>query len=108
MAEQSKSQTGLKFLYLAEFNRCIGDNIKNVIRRLRRKGYVVSRIGHKTTILIRRPTGSKFKQFKADLAELVQPKIGSMVLSSTSGRFWLLDNKGNRPGQLQQIGEADL
>jgi hypothetical protein len=97
-------QGQLRFLYLAEFNRCKGDSIKNVVRRLRNRGYEVAVIRHKTTVIIRRPSGSTFKQFRSDLAELVQPWIGSMVLSSTSGKFWLLDNKGNQPGVLQRIG----
>ena len=93
----------LKHVYLAEFNRCVGDNIENVVRRLRRRGYEVARVGHKTTILIRRPVGSKIRSFKADLAAMVQPKIGGMILSSTSGKFWQLDNRGNRPGVLYRI-----
>src|SRR5688572_7552346 len=95
----------LKHLYLAEFNRCVGDNIENVVRRLRRRGYEVARIRHKTTVLIRRPDGSKLRQLKTDLASLAQPSRGSIILSSTSGRFWLLDNKGNQPGAFQSIDE---
>ncbi len=95
-------------VYLAEFNRATGDNIKNVVRRLRDKGYEASTIRHKTTVLIRRPTDCEFKTFKSDLASLVQPRIGSMVLCSTTGNFWLLDNKGNQPGVFQKISEKDL
>jgi hypothetical protein len=97
-----------KQIYLAEFNRAKGDSIKKVIRTLRAKGYDVSPIRHKTTILIRRPKAAGFGQFKEDLAELVQGRIGSMILCSTSGRFWLLDNKGNQPGKLQLIRKSDL
>jgi hypothetical protein len=95
-------------LYMAEFNRCIGDNIKNVVRALRAKGYEVGRIRHKTTVLIRRPEGLSFKNLRSDLGELAQPRIGSVILCSTSGRFWLLDNKGNSPGIFVAITGEDL
>lgn len=98
----------MKNFYIAEFNRCVGDNIQNVVRTLRRKGYTVSRIRHKTTVAIRRPDDRSFRRFKTDLAALVQPNIGSMVLASTSGRIWLLDNKGNSPGELQRITDTDI
>lgn len=106
--KQKEKGSKLPRIYMAEFNRCVGDNIKNVIRRLRRKGYDVDSIRHKTTVLIRRPEGLSFKDFRKDLAELVQPRIGSLALSSTSGKFWLLDNKGNMPGVLQKITAEDL
>lgn len=99
----TKPQQLLIHVYLAEFNRCVGDNIENVVRRLRRRGYEVARVAHKTTILIRRPTSSKFRNFKTDLADMVQPRIGGLIVSSTSGKFWQLDNKGNRPGILHRI-----
>lgn len=99
----AKPQPLLKHVYLAEFNRCVGDNIENVVRRLRRRGYEVARVAHKTSILIRRPAGSKFRSFKTDLAAMVQPRIGGMILSSTSGKFWQLNNRGNRPGELYRI-----
>lgn len=100
--------TSLENIYLVEFNRCRGDNIKNVIRRLHRKGYEASLIRHKTTVLIKRPLGSRFSDFKDDLLELVQPRIGSLIMSSTSGKFWMLDNKGNFPGIFQKISAKDL
>lgn len=107
-AESKAPKSKLRKIYMAEFNRCKGDNIKNVIRRLRAKGYEVAKVGHKTTILIRRPAGQKFKWFKSDLTNLVQPKIGGLILSSTSGKFWKLSNSGNRPGTLQLITEDDI
>jgi hypothetical protein len=98
----------LKNIYVAEFNRCVGDSIKNVVRRLRAKGYEVSVIRHRTTVILRRPSGQSFKKFKKHIAELVQDNIGSVLMSSTSGKIWLLDNKGNQPGVLQLIDEKDL
>ena len=94
----------LSHVYMAEFNRCIGDNIENVVRRLRARGYEVARIAHKTTILIRRPADVTLARFKSDLALQVQPRIGSVALSSTSGNLWLLDNKGNKPGIFNRLG----
>ena len=110
MAKSDKTiqSDSLRKMYMAEFNRCKGDTIANVLRRLRRKGYAVSKLGHKTTVLIRRPPHQKFNAFKDDLAELVQPRIGGLILSSTSGKFWRLDNTGNQPGVLQRVTADDL
>lgn len=111
MAKETKAApkgTFFRQVYMAEFNRAKGDNIKNVVSRLRAKGYEVSRIRHKTTIILKRPSTISFDQFKKDLCKLVQKRVGSMVLCSTTGRFWLLDNTGNRPGEFQAISESDL
>ena len=97
-----------KNFYIAEFNRSVGDSIRNVARALRAQGYNVAHIRHKTTILIKRPSDKSFSEFKNDLSQLVQNRIGSMTLCSTSGRIWLLDNKGNRAGEFQRITQADF
>lgn len=108
MVERPKKNLAFRKLYMAEFNRCKGDNIANVLRRLRRKGYQATKVGHKTSILIRRPSRQRFAEFKEDLAELIQPRIGGLILSSTSGRFWRMDNTGNKPGILQRVTAEDL
>ncbi|MDR6853661.1 uncharacterized protein (UPF0335 family) [Sphingomonas sp. BE123] len=102
------AKTAFQNVYVAEFNRCIGDNIKNVVRRLRAKGYEVSVIRHKTTVLLRRPSGQSFRSFRKDIAALVQDRIGSVVVSSTSGKIWIIDNKGNQAGEMRLITENDL
>lgn len=97
-----------KHFYMAEFNRGLGDNINNVVRKLRRKGYDAIKLGHKTTIIIRRPSDVRFRVMKDDLSELAQNRIGGIILSSTSGKMWRLDNRGNRPGIFQPITLADF
>src|SRR3546814_5810345 len=74
--------------YVAEFNRCLGDNISRAIRRLERLGYEVERVSHLTTLSIRRPRGCSFAEFRDDLRALLHPRRGGVVLSSSSGRAW--------------------
>src|SRR3546814_12992719 len=68
--------------YVAEFNRCLGDNISRAIRRLERLGYEVERVSHLTTLSIRRPRGCSFAEFRDDLRALLHPRRGGVVLSS--------------------------
>lgn len=89
--------------YLAEFNRCVGDNIARVMRRLQRRGYTVERAPQLTAITIKLPKGSAFSDLCAELRELIQPRRGSLTLASTSGRIWSCSNRGNRPGEFVRI-----
>src|SRR3546814_20109025 len=86
--------------YVAEFNRCLGDNISRAIRRLERLGYEVERVSHLTTLSIRRPRGCSFAEFSDDLSALLHPRRGRVVLSSRSGRAWFLILLGNQPASL--------
>lgn len=98
----------LKYVYLVEFNRCKGDSINKVSRKLRNEGYEVKKIRHKTTILVKRPSGCKLSRLKEDIANLVQDKIGSAILASSSGKMWQLDNTGNQPGVFQVLDGDDF
>lgn len=95
-------------IYLVEFNRCVGDDIKKVVRKLRRIGYRASLIRHKTTLIIERPDDKTFALFKRELASMAQPQIGSIIMASPEGRFWLMDNKGNMAGTWQKVDEEML
>ena len=92
-----------RYRYIAEFNRCVGDNIARVIRRLERRGYVVERVPQLTTLRIRRPKNAEFSEFLDDLRELLQPRRGSLILCSSSGRAWSCNMRGNRPGEFVRI-----
>lgn len=89
--------------YIAEFNRCVGDNIARVIRRLERGGYEVERVPQLTTLKIRRPKGLAFAEFQDDLRRLIQPRRGSLILASSSGRSWSCSMRGNRPGDFVRL-----
>lgn len=89
--------------YLIEKNRCRGDRVGRMARRLERKGYEVERTLHKTTILLRRPKGNDFATFEEDIAAELQPRRGSAVVCSTSGRQWMCSMGGNRPGDMVRL-----
>jgi hypothetical protein len=89
--------------YIAEFNRCVGDSIWRVVRRLQRRGYEVERVPQLTTLSIRRPVGVTMSEFRADLRSLLQPRRGSLILCSSSGRAWSCNMRGNRPGDFVKI-----
>jgi len=93
----------LRRKYLAEFNRCVGDNIARVIRALRRLGYEVERVPQLTALRIKPPAGGTFDDLKGDLRPLLQPRRGSLIISSTSGRSWSCSMRGNRPGDFVRI-----
>lgn len=54
------SRSDLRNVYLVEYNRCKGDNINGVTKNLRKKGYDVKKIRHKTTIMVKRPDDKSF------------------------------------------------
>lgn len=98
-----KRKLKTRYKYIAEFNRCVGDSIARAIRRLERRGYEVERVPQLTTLQIRRPKGLSFAEFQDDLRELLQPRRGSLVLASSSGRVWSCSQRGNRPGDFVRI-----
>lgn len=93
----------LRRRYLAEFNRCLGDNIGRVIRRLDRLGYDIERVPQLTALKITPPRGGDFSGLKSDLSALLQPRRGSLTLASSSGRSWSCSMRGNRPGDFVRI-----
>lgn len=98
-----KKSVQVRIAYLAEFNRCLGDNIARVIRWLQRRDYEVERVPQLTALKIRRPKGVTFEEFQDDLRRLLQPRRGSLVLASSSGRSWSCSMRGNRPGDFVRI-----
>jgi hypothetical protein len=87
--------------YFAEFNRVIEDNIRAAARRLRRLGLRVTILSHKTALLIERPEGMLWADFTSAILAVLQPRRGSVMLSSETGFTFICNNAGNRPGQFQ-------
>jgi len=90
--------------YFAEFNRVVGDNIRIAARRLARMGLNANVLPHKTSLVIERPSSMPWPQFTAAILAVIQPRRGSVVMSSEySGRAWICQNSGNRPGRFQRL-----
>ena len=90
--------------YFAEFNRVIGDNIKIPARSLSRLGLNVSILPHKTSLIIERPRSMSWLQFTAAILAVLQPRRGSVIMSSEhSGKAWICQNRGNRPEKFQRL-----
>jgi hypothetical protein len=90
--------------YFAEFNRVIGDNIRIAVRSLRKNGLNAEVLPHKTSLLIERPAEMSWADFKDAVREVLQAKRGSVMISSEStGRTFICQNSGNRPGRFQRI-----
>jgi hypothetical protein len=85
--------------YFVEFNRVIGDNIRAAARRLRRLGLRVTILPHKTSLMVERPKGMSWADFTNAILAVLQPRRGSVMLSSETGRTFICNNAGNRPGQ---------
>lgn len=93
----------VRWRYIVEFNRCVGDSISRAKRWLERRGYQVEFVPQLTTLLVRRPVGVTMREFRADLRALLQPRRGSLVICSSSGRAWSCNMRGNRPGDFVKI-----
>ena len=90
--------------YFAEFNRVVGDNIRVAAKRLVRMGLNVNVLPHKTSLVIERPSSMPWSQFTAPILAVLQPRRGSVLMSSEhSGRAWICHNGGNRPGRFQRL-----
>ncbi len=90
--------------YFAEFNRVAGDNIRTAAKRLTRMGLSVSVLPHKTSLVIERPSSIPWSQFTTAVLAVLQPRRGSVLMSSEhSGRAWICHNGGNRPGRFQRL-----
>ena len=90
--------------YFAEFNRVVGDNIRIAARSLNRMGLQASLLPQKTSLVIERPKSMLWAQFRAAILAVLQPRRGSVMLSSEySGKAWICQNRGNRPGQFQRL-----
>jgi len=90
--------------YFAEFNRVIGDNIRIAARSLRRMGLEIYVLPHKTALLIERPASMSWADFTAAIRAVLQPRRGSVMISSEStGNTFICQNSGNRPGRFQRL-----
>jgi hypothetical protein len=91
-------------VYVAEFNRTVGDNIRTCQRRLERQGLNVDSVPHKTTLRIERPADMSWHDFKQILRSVIQPLRGAVLLFSRStGNVFVCSNAGNQPGRFQRI-----
>lgn len=87
--------------YVLETNRARGDNIQRVQRRLERRKYNVELLRHRTCLRVGRPAGVRWRVFEADIFSTLDPHRGSVLLfSESTGRVYIGNNRGNRPGQL--------
>lgn len=90
--------------YFAEFNRVVGDNIRIAKSRLYRMGLNSNILPHKTSLVIERPEAMPWAQFTAAIRAVLQPRRGSVMISSEySGKAWICQNAGNRPGYFQRL-----
>jgi hypothetical protein len=90
--------------YFGEFNRVVGDNIRNAMRLLRRHGLNAQLLDHKTSLVIERPQSMAWAQFTAAVRATLQPRRGSVMISSEfTGRTFICQNRGNRPGRFQRM-----
>lgn len=90
--------------YFAEFNRPRGDSIRRTEAALNRSGLKVSRVAHKTALMIERPTGIDWPTFKTAIRSELQSRRGSVLLFSESSKAtYLCSNRGNKPGVFQRL-----
>jgi len=91
-------------IYVGEFNRPHGDNIRHCARRLERRGIPASVLPHKTSLRIERPPEMGWMDFKQAIRGQLNPRIGSVLLhSQSSGNSYLCRNRGNRPGRFERV-----
>lgn len=85
--------------YFAEFNRVIGDNIRRTEQSLRQAGLGVTVLPHKTSLVIERPSSVSWTDLKNAIRAVLQPRRGSVIISSEStGKTFICQNGGNSPG----------
>ena len=88
--------------YFAEFNRAKGDNIRITAKSLNRQGLRASLLPHKTSLMIERPKSMPWTQFTGTVRAVLHPRRGSVMISSEySGKTFICQNSGNRPGRFQ-------
>lgn len=91
-------------VYVGEFNRCRGDNIRRCARRLNRQGLPTSVIQHKTSLRIVRPADMSWLDFTRAVRGELNPHIGAILIHSRStGNTFVCRNRGNRPGRFQRL-----
>src|SRR5207302_8377437 len=91
-------------IYVAEFNRTVGDNSRRCARSLERQGLSVDVVPHKTTLRIARPANMHWVTFLNALRSVIQPIRGAVLLfSKSTGNVFVRSNAGNMPGRFQRI-----
>ena len=89
--------------YFGEFNRVVGDSIRNAMKILQSWGLDVQLLPHKTALRIERPKDMSWADFKRAIRAVPQPRRGSVMISSeSSGRTYVCSNRGNQPGSFQR------
>jgi hypothetical protein len=85
--------------YGAEFNRCIGDNMRCVKRFMIDRGIRVKvDPDHPTLAVLYRPPQMSWQEFCRIIRAALQPVIGSALLfSPRSRRSWVVSQRGMRP-----------
>jgi hypothetical protein len=90
--------------YAIETNRAVRDSIRWVQDFLEQHGIQVTRVAHLTSLLLERPATMTWDEFKAIIRKIVQPRIGSvMITSCRTGSVFLCSNRGNQPGEFQRL-----
>jgi hypothetical protein len=102
--QQEKRQRGTRLMthpgFTAELNQ---PNVytDKLIAYLRRAGFDVERLPHKTLIRIRYDEAKTFAELKRTLRSLLRSRTSSVyLLSRKTGREWIMKAGGNRSGQL--------
>jgi hypothetical protein len=89
--------------YFAELNRAIGDSIQVAKRKLERQGVNCETLSHKTALVIERPANMPWPEFTKKIRSVIHPRRGSVMMSSeATGRTFICQNRGNRPGKFIQ------
>jgi len=90
--------------YFAEFNRVRGDSIRRAAMSLRRRGLDVSVLPHRTSLEIIRPNEMSWKKFTNAIRAQLQPRRGSVLISSEStGNTFICSYASNQPGRFQRL-----
>jgi hypothetical protein len=90
--------------YFAEFNRVRGDNIRRTARVLRRQGFRVLVLPHRTALELRRPKDMPWTTFTGAIRAQLQTRRGSVMISSEStGNTFICSYAGNQPGRFRRL-----
>jgi hypothetical protein len=92
-----------KYNYVTELNRMRGNSIRRAEAHLKRLGLAVRRLPHLTALHIKRPKWMSWAQFKAAIRSVLQPRRGSAVVFSWTGRVYVCSYRGNQPGVFQPV-----
>lgn len=85
-------------IYFVTYDNPAGGDYRRPLRTFD-KVAEVERVAPKTTLRLIRRKGQRFADIQSAGARSVDPRKGSMLLfSSKTGRTYVLNNRGNRPG----------